>query len=125
MPKKKVLLVDDSAEIRRAVQPLFDSHPKFQVVGEAEHGCEAIEKAASLQPDLIILDLSMPVMNGLEAAPLLVKLLPRVWLILLTSYDLPELEMLSREAGIHAVVSKDRAATHLVPQAVALFTQAA
>lgn len=69
MSKKSVLLVDDSAEIRRAVRPLFDSHPTFQVVGEAEHGCEAIEKAASLRPDLIILDLSMPVMNGLEADP--------------------------------------------------------
>ena len=45
MSKKKVLLVDDSAEIRRAVRPLFDSHPKFQVVGKAEHGPEAVEKA--------------------------------------------------------------------------------
>ncbi len=45
MSKKKVLLVDDSAEIRRAVRPLFDSHPKFQVVGKAEHGREAVEKA--------------------------------------------------------------------------------
>jgi two-component system, NarL family, nitrate/nitrite response regulator NarL len=125
MPKKKVLLVDDSADTRRAVRPLFDSHPKFQVVGEAEHGCEAIEKAARLRPDLIILDLSMPVMNGLEAAPLLIKLLPRVWLILFTSYDLPELELVSRAAGIHAVVPKDKAATHLIPQAEALVAEAA
>ena len=125
MSKKRVMLVDDSAEIRRAVRPLFDSHPKFQVVGEAEHGCEAIEKAASLRPDLIILDLSMPVMNGLEAAPLLIKLLPRVWLILFTSYELPELELLSRAAGIHAVVPKHKAATHLIPQAEALVAEAA
>jgi two-component system nitrate/nitrite response regulator NarL len=125
MSKKRVMLVDDSAEIRRLVRPLFDSHPRFQVVGEAEHGCEAIEKAASLQPDLIILDLSMPVMNGLEAAPLLIKLLPRVWLILFTSYYLPGVELLSRAAGIHAVVLKDQAATHLVPQAEALMALAA
>jgi two-component system nitrate/nitrite response regulator NarL len=125
MSKKKVLLVDDIAEIRRAVRPLFDSHPKFQVVGEAEHGCEAIEKAASLRPDLIILDLSMPVMNGLEAAPLLIKVLPRVWLILFTSHHLPEVEQLSRAAGIHAVVPKHKAATHLIPQAEALIAQAA
>ena len=64
MSKKKVLLVDDSAETRRAVRPLFDSHPRFQVVGEAEHGREAVEIAPKLQPDLIVLDLSMPVMNG-------------------------------------------------------------
>jgi two-component system nitrate/nitrite response regulator NarL len=125
MQKKRVLLVDDSAEIRSSVRPLFDFHPKFEVVGEAEHGCEAIEKAAILRPDLIILDLSMPVMNGLEAAPLLIKLLPRVWLILFTSHSLPDVELLSRAAGIHAVVPKHKAATHLIPQAEALFAQAA
>lgn len=125
MSKKRVLLVDDSAEIRRVVRPLFDSHPKFRVVGEAEHGREAIEKAASLRPDLVILDLTMPVMNGLEAAPLLIKLLPKVRLILFTSYYLPEVERLSRAAGIHAVVPKDNAATHLIPQAEALVAQAA
>jgi two-component system, NarL family, nitrate/nitrite response regulator NarL len=125
MSKKKVLLVDDSADIRRAVRPLFDSHPKFRVVGEAEHGREAVEIAPKLQPDLIVLDMSMPVMNGLEAAPLLIKHLPKVWLILFTSYYLPEVERLSRAAGIHAIVPKDKAATHLIPQAEALFAQAA
>jgi DNA-binding NarL/FixJ family response regulator len=125
MSKKRVLLVDDSAEIRTAVRPLFDSHPKFQVVGEAEHGCEAIEKASSLRPDLIILDLAMPVMNGLEAAPLLIKLLPKVRLILFTSHYLPEVEHLSRAAGIHAVVPKHKVATHLIPQAEALVALAA
>jgi two-component system, NarL family, nitrate/nitrite response regulator NarL len=125
MSKKRVLLVDDSAEIRRAVRPLFDSHPKFRVVGEAEHGREAVDIAPKLQPDLIVLDLSMPVMNGLEAAPLLIKHLPEVWLILFTSHDLPELAGLYRAAGIHAVVPKHKAATHLIPQAEALFAQAA
>jgi len=125
MSKKKVLLVDDSATVRRAVRPLFDSHPKFRVVGEAEHGREAVEIAPKLQPDLIVLDMSMPVMNGLEAAPLLVKHLPRVWIILFTSYYLPEVERLSRAAGIHAIVPKDKAATHLIKQAEALFAQAA
>ena len=125
MSKTRVLLVDDSAEIRRVVRLLFEFHPKFEVVGEAEHGREAVEKARILRPDLIILDLSMPVMNGLEAAPLLIKLLPRVWLILFTSYDLPEVKRLSWAAGIHAIVPKHKAATHLVPQAEALVAMAA
>jgi two-component system nitrate/nitrite response regulator NarL len=120
MSKKRVLLVDDSALIRRAVRPLFDDHPKFEVVGEAEHGVDAIEQAPNLRPDLILLDLSMPVMNGLEAAPLLVKILPRVFLILFTSHAAPEVERLSRAAGIHAVVPKHKATTHLIPQAEAL-----
>jgi len=111
--------VDDSAAIRDAVRPLFDSHPSFEVVGEV-HGREAVEKAPSLRPDLIILDLSMPVMNGIEAAPLLIQIIPNVWLILFTLHDSPDLQRLSREAGIHAVVPKTKASTHLIPQAEAL-----
>ena len=120
MPKKRVLLVDDSVTVRSAVRPLFDSHPNFEVCGEAEHGREAVEKAPSLRPDLIVLDLSMPVMNGLDAAPLLIKILPNVWLILFTAHDGPEVQRLSRGAGIHAVVSKSNAVTHLIAQAEAL-----
>ena len=115
--KKMVLLVDDSRKIRNVVRLLFDSHPDFEVCGEAEHGREAVEKAPRLKPDLIILDLSMPVMSGLEAAPLLIKILPKVWLILLTSHSLPELERLSQAADIHAIVPKHKAATHLIAQA--------
>jgi DNA-binding NarL/FixJ family response regulator len=124
MSKKKVLLVDDSAMVRNAVRPLFDSHPKFVVCGEAEHGRDAIEKAPSLRPDLIVLDMAMPVMHGLEAAPLLIKILPHVWLILLTSHDFPELYQIARSAGIHAVVPKSKAVTHLIAQAEALFGMA-
>jgi DNA-binding NarL/FixJ family response regulator len=108
-----------------SVRPLFDSHPRFEVVREAEHGVDAIEKAPRLRPDLIVLDLSMPGMNGLEAAPLLFKILPRVWLILFTSHATPEVERLSRAAGIHAVVPKHKATNHLIPQAEALFAAAA
>lgn len=125
MSKKRVLLVDDSAIMRQAVRLLFDSHPKFVVCGEAEHGRDAIEKAPSLRPDLIVLDMLMPVMNGLEAAPLLIKLLPNVCLIMFTTHDFPQLFQLARSAGIHAVVSKSKAVTHLVAQAEALLAHAA
>jgi two-component system, NarL family, nitrate/nitrite response regulator NarL len=108
--------------IRISVKPwrLFYVHPNFEVVREAEHGREAIEKAPSLRPDLIVLDLSMPVMNGLEAAPLLTKILPNVWIILFTAHEFPEVHRLSREVGIHAVVPKSKVSTHLIPQAEAL-----
>jgi two-component system nitrate/nitrite response regulator NarL len=125
MTKNRVLLVDDSAAIRKFVRPLFDSHPNFEVVGEAEHGREAVQMAPVLLPDLIILDLSMPLMNGLQAAPLLIRILPKVWIILFTSHDLPEIERLSRAAGIHAIVPKQKAATHLIAQAEVLFAQSA
>src|ERR1700730_2782799 len=108
MAKKRVLLVDDNANVRTAVRRLFNSHADLEVCGEAENGREAVEKAPRLQPDLIILDLSMPVMNGLEAAPLLIKSLPNVWLILFTAHNGPEVDRLSTAAGIHAVVPKSK-----------------
>ena len=124
MAKARVLLVDDSTEIRNAVRRLFQIHPRFEVVGEAEHGREAVEKAPSLRPDLIVLDLSMPVMNGLQAAPLLIQILPNVWIILLTLHEFPEVHRLLRESGIHAVVPKSKASTHLIAQAESLVFRA-
>lgn len=121
MLKKRVLLVDDSAAIRGGVRGLFNAHPNLQVIGEAEHGHAAVEMASSLRPDLIILDLSMPIMSGLEAAPLLLKILPNAWLILFTAHDVPELRRLARAAGIHAVVLKSNA-DRLGPQAEALMS---
>ncbi len=120
MPKKRVQLVDDNVVVRAAVRRLFDSHPDFEVCGEAENGREAVEKAENLKPDLIILDLAMPVMNGLEAAPLLRKVLPNVRMILFTAHDGPEVNRLSREAGIQTVVPKSQAADKLIAQAHAL-----
>jgi two-component system, NarL family, nitrate/nitrite response regulator NarL len=125
MPKKRVLLVDDNAVVRMAVRRLFTSHACFEVCGEAEDGRQAVEKAPSLRPDLIVLDLSMPVMSGLEAAPLLIKILPDVWLILFTAHDGPEVQRLSRVAGIHSVVPKNKAVTHLIAQAEALVARPA
>src|ERR1700722_9007358 len=120
MSKKRVLHADDNATVSRAVRHLFDSHPRFEVVGEAEHGREAVEKAPSFLPDLVVLALSMPVMNGLEAAPLLIKILPNVWIILLTTHEIPEVNRLLREVGIHAVVPKMNAFTQLIAQAESL-----
>ncbi len=124
MLKKRVLLVDDNATVRGGVRSLFDSHPHFEVCGEAEHGRQAVEKAPNLRPDLILLDLSMPVMNALEAAPLQLKILPNVWPILFTAHDGVEVTRLSRAAGIHAVIPKSKASTHLVAQAEALVAHA-
>ena len=120
MSQTRVLLVDDNAEVSAGVRRLFHVHPKFEVCGEASHGREAVDKAPSLRPDLIVLDLSMPVMNGLEAAKLLSKILPDAWIILLTSHEFPEVHRLLREAGIHSVVPKSKASTDLIAQAESL-----
>lgn len=118
-PTKRVLLVDDNAVVRFFVRRLFESQPDFEISGEAENGSDAVERAEKLKPDLIILDLVMPVMNGLDAAPLLKKLLPNTPIILFTQEG-GEVERLAQVPGIDAVVSKSEAASELVLKAQAL-----
>ena len=120
MPAKRVLLVDDNAVVRSFVRQLFEFQPDFEISGEAENGRDAIEKAERLKPDLIILDLIMPVMTGLDAAPLLKQLLPDTLIILFTQQEGSEVERLARAAGIDAVVSKSQAASELVLKAQTL-----
>lgn len=116
-----VLLVDDNASIRRCIRVLFEEESNFEVVAEAEHGLEAIEKAKFHKPHLIVLDFQMPVMNGMEAAPKIREHLPNVCIIMLTMFGNDELEATARERGIHAFVLKSNAATQLIPAAQALF----
>ena len=104
-----VLIVDDNRLIREQIRALLKSEPDLEVCGEAEHGRQAIERAKALMPHLVILDLQMPVMNGLQAAPVIRKHLPHVRLILFTLYAGDAIETAARAAGIHAVVAKDKA----------------
>jgi len=76
------LIVDDSAHVRQALCELFQREADFDVCGEAENGKKAIENARELRPDLIVLDLSMPVMNGFDAARVLKRVMPTVPLIM-------------------------------------------
>ena len=120
MRKKRVLIVDDNFAVRSMVRQVFELEPEFEVSGEAENGVEALQKAATLKPDLIILDLSMPLMTGLDAAPQLMEILPAARIILFTVEEGNEVERLARVGGIHAVVSKQQVASELVSQAHAL-----
>lgn len=121
--KKRVLLVDDNSAVRSLVRQLFELEPDFEVAGEAENGREAIDSAISLNPDLIVLDLSMPVMTGLDAAPILKERLPDTPIILFTVHEGNEVQRLARATGIDAIVSKNQVATDLVPQAQALLRE--
>src|SRR5262250_2437333 len=76
------MLVDDNPTIRRALHHVFDFSPDWDVCGEASNGREGIEKAKALHPDLIVMDVSMPVMNGLEAARVIHDTMPRTLVIL-------------------------------------------
>ena len=120
MATKTVLIVDDNAVVRAPLRRLLESHPEFEVLGEAENGRDAIDKAGLLKPDLIILDLAMPIMNGLEAATILRKMLPDVRLILFTVHDGNQVQRLAKAAGIHAVVPKGKSSSELIALAKAL-----
>jgi len=104
--RKTVLVVDDNAVIRRALCQSFTAEPDFDVCGEAENGLQAIEKAQELYPDLIVMDLSMPVMNGIDAARALKSLLPSVPLVIFSEYSNVFSENEARSAGVSALVSK-------------------
>src|SRR5690242_12493392 len=97
---KSVLVVDDNAYIRHTLCELFQSQADFAICGQAENGKEAIEKAQELHPDLIVLDLSMPVMNGLDAARALKHMMPSVPLIMFSEYSDGFCEQEARSAGI-------------------------
>jgi DNA-binding NarL/FixJ family response regulator len=105
MPKT-VLVVDDSALIRHALCELFTFQADFDVCVEAENGRQGIEKALELRPDVIVMDLSMPVMNGIEAARVLRGLMPTVPLIIFSEYSDVFSENEARSAGVSALVQK-------------------
>ena len=104
VPGKTILIVDDSVPVRAQLRSFLSD--SFAICSEAANGKEAIVEAKKCKPDLIILDLSMPVMNGLEAAPELRRLLPNTPIILYTLFarSIPDSEFQSR--GITAVVAK-------------------
>src|ERR1700741_3962237 len=120
---RTVLIVDDNASIRQALCELFKREADFEVCGEAENGKEAIAKAQALHPDLIVLDLSMPIMNGLDAARELKRLMPTVPLIMYSSFGDLFGEAQARLIGISEVVSKSQPAAILVNKARRLLHQ--
>jgi two-component system nitrate/nitrite response regulator NarL len=103
---KRILLVDDNALTRGLFRLFIESHPGFEVCGEAADGVEGIEKGEELKPDLIVLDFSMPRANGLQAAKILHKIAPNTPIILLTIYkDIIPISV-ARAAGVASILSK-------------------
>lgn len=119
----KVLLIDDGDAVRDVIR-IFLEKRGFQVCGEAADGVEAIEKAKALKPDLIILDLAMPRMNGIEAASILSSIMPSVPIILLTMYGDFMGASLAAATGIKAVVSKTDGLDKLVDRVQSLLSTA-
>lgn len=102
----RVLIVDDNATIRNLVRSSIERNGEWEVCGEAENGQVAVEKVQQLQPDVVILDLQMPVMNGLEAARQITRLVPNMAMVMLTMHNCAQLSKDAQAAGIKDVLSK-------------------
>ena len=118
---KTVLIADDQEIIRRMLCLLFASQEDFEVCGEAENGQEALEMAQLLRPDLILLDLSMPVMNGIEATCALKRLMPMTPIIVFSEFSNVFSEQEARNTGVSALVSKTEHFSALLKKARAVF----
>jgi CheY-like chemotaxis protein len=118
---KGILVVDDNANIRHLLRVFVESKG-FQVCGEAENGAEAVEKARQLQPDLILLDLTMPVMTGTEAAPILKRTIPDVKIILFTLHADGGNKAVASAVGVDLTLSKTGSIQKLGEHLKALLT---
>jgi DNA-binding NarL/FixJ family response regulator len=105
----RIIVVDDSAAIRLAVRSCIQGHVELELCGEAENGDVALEMVRTLNPDIVLLDLRMPGMNGLEVAQEILASAPRTRMIMFTSNDCDGLIKAAQEAGISKVIAKSGA----------------
>jgi DNA-binding NarL/FixJ family response regulator len=113
MSKYKILIADDHAMVRDGVKNLISKNEELEVIGEAENGKHAIELFEALKPDLIILDISMPVLNGMEVAREILSKSPSANIIMLSMYD--DGDYISRciECGVKGYVIKNESGSEL------------
>ncbi len=105
----RILIADDNANARRALRNLVEQDADWKVCGEAIDGGDAVLRAKETNPDLIVLDFQMPVMNGLQAAREISKAVPEVQVLLCTAHLSPNLIDEAQRVGIHGAVSKSSA----------------
>jgi DNA-binding NarL/FixJ family response regulator len=111
--RSKILLVDDHEVVRRGVKTLLTGINGWDICGEAQNGEEAVQKVLDLKPDLVILDISMPVMNGFEAARQIRRLAPDTKIVIFSMHDSAQIAQQAKEAGAHACLVKAAAASEL------------
>jgi len=111
---KRILIVDDSPVIRKTLHQTLERQDDWEICGEAANGREGIEKALRLKPDVIVLDLAMPVMNGLDAARELTRRLPSLPLLMFTNFETARLKQEALSAGVRTLVSKSESVGVLI-----------
>ena len=112
-PPSRILIVDDHSAARTTIRSLLDWH-SFQVCGEAKDGKDAVEKVKELKPDLVLLDINMPRMDGMKAASEILRIAPATMIVFLTVHDAPSVMQIT-ERWSHGYVTKSAAGTELIP----------
>jgi DNA-binding NarL/FixJ family response regulator len=110
----RILVVDDHAVVRRGVRALLESQPGWEVCAEASTGRDAVEQVKALRPDIVVLDLSLPELNGLDATRQILKESPQTQVLVLTMHDSEELAQQVLQAGARGYVLKSDADQSLV-----------
>jgi DNA-binding NarL/FixJ family response regulator len=119
----RILIADDHEVARRGIRALLEGHPGWEVCGEAKDGREAVELASSMNPDLILLDIGMPVLNGLEAARQILATSPEAAVLILTMHDTDQVVREVLRAGVRGFVLKSDAGRDLLSAVEALMRQ--
>jgi two-component system NarL family sensor kinase len=121
--RKRILIADDHDVLRRGIRTMIESDPGLEVCGEAVDGKDALEKTLSQAPDLVILDINMPVMNGLDVLRQIVRHRPKIKVLAFSVHDSKQIVEEILAAGAHGYLSKATAGQHLVHEVRALLNE--
>ena len=123
MSALRILVVDDHEIVRRRLSSLLQKHQEFEVISEGSDGFQAVQKSKDLQPDVVVLDISMPGMSGLEAAPQIRRVAPDAEILFVSQHDTLSIVREALSTGARGYVLKSDAGTDLVNAVLAVSQQ--